>query len=43
MPQKPQARARDKKRLTKRLANWRKKQEAAGATQASAPKTATKG
>jgi hypothetical protein len=29
MPQKPQARARDKKRLTKRLANWRQKQEAA--------------
>lgn len=29
MPQKPQARARDKKRLTKRLANWRKKQELA--------------
>jgi len=27
MPQKPQARARDKKRLTKRLANWRKKHE----------------
>ena len=27
MPQKPQARAKDKKRLTKRLANWRKKQE----------------
>jgi hypothetical protein len=44
MPQKPQARARDKKRLTKRLANWRKKQqEGAGATEASAPKTATKG
>jgi hypothetical protein len=27
MPQKPQARAKDKKRLTKRLAAWRKKQE----------------
>ena len=44
MPQKPQARARDKKRLTKRLANWRKKQEQAqGATQPEPPKTATKG
>jgi hypothetical protein len=29
MPQKPQARAKDKKRLTKRLAVWRKKQELA--------------
>jgi len=29
MPQKPQARAKDKKRLTKRLATWRKKQELA--------------
>jgi hypothetical protein len=29
MPQKPQARAKDKKRLTKRLAAWRKKQELA--------------
>jgi hypothetical protein len=32
MPQKPQARARDKKRLSKRLANWRKKQEQATTT-----------
>ena len=31
MPQKPQDRARDKKRLTKRLAKWRKKHEAAAA------------
>ena len=28
MPQKPQARAKDKKRLTRRLAKWRAKQEA---------------
>ena len=42
MPQKPQARAKDKKRLTKRLANWRKKQELA-APPPEAPKTATKG
>jgi hypothetical protein len=28
MPQKPQARAKDKRRLTKRLATWRAKQEA---------------
>ncbi len=41
MPQKPQDRARDKKRLTKRLANWRKKQEAA-AQPPEPPKTATK-
>ena len=27
MPQKPQARAKDKRRLTKRLAKWRAKQE----------------
>ena len=33
MPQKPQDRAREKRRLTKRLANWRAKQELA----ASAP------
>jgi hypothetical protein len=31
MPQKPQDRARNKKRLTKRLAAWRAKQEAAAA------------
>jgi hypothetical protein len=41
MPQKPQARAKDKKRLTKRLANWRKKQEAAAKPQEPA-KTAKK-
>ena len=29
MPQKPQDRAREKRRLTKRLANWRAKQELA--------------
>ena len=41
MPQKPQVRARDKKRLTKRLANWRKKQEAAQVPpDAPPPKTA---
>lgn len=37
MPQKPQDRARDKKRLTKRLANWRKKQEAASSAIAGGP------
>ncbi len=42
MPQKPQDRARDKKRLTKRLANWRKKHELTTAKQ-EPPKTATKG
>ncbi len=42
MPQKPQARAKDKKRLTKRLANWRKKQELAAKPPEPA-KTATKG
>jgi hypothetical protein len=31
MPQKPQDRAKDKRRLTKRLAAWRKKQEAQAA------------
>ncbi len=44
MPQKPQARAKDKKRLTKRLAAWRQKQEAAAAAapKAEPPKTASK-
>jgi len=42
MPQKPQARAKDKKRLAKRLANWRKKQELASQPHEPA-KTATKG
>ena len=42
MPQKPQARARDKKRLTKRLANWRKKHELSTPAP-EPPKTATKG
>ena len=32
MPQKPQVRAKNKRRLTKRLAAWRAKQEAAGQT-----------
>ncbi len=41
MPQKPQARAKDKKRLTKRLANWRKKQEQA-APAVEPPKTASR-
>ena len=41
MPQKPQARAKDKKRLARRLANWRKKQELAnGASPAETPKKA---
>jgi hypothetical protein len=40
MPQKPQDRAKDKKRLTKRLANWRKKQEAAAPPPPEPPKTA---
>jgi len=38
MPQKPQVRAKDKRRLTRRLAKWRAKQEQAAA--ASAPKAA---
>ena len=38
MPQKPQARAKDKRRLTKRLAAWRAKQEA----KAAPPNTQTK-
>ncbi len=43
MPQKPQARAKDKKRLAKRLENWRKKQELANKQPAGPPpKTATK-
>jgi len=41
MPQKPQARAKDKKRLTKRLANWRKNQELT-APPPEPPKTAKK-
>ena len=36
MPQKPQDRAREKRRLTKRLANWRAKQELAAITPAAA-------
>jgi hypothetical protein len=40
MPQKPQARARDKKRLTKRLANWRKKHELTAPAPPEPPKTA---
>jgi hypothetical protein len=32
MPQKPQVRAKEKRRLTKRLAAWRAKQEGAPAT-----------
>jgi hypothetical protein len=41
MPQKPQVRARDKKRLTKRLAKWRQKQqELATPKAAEPPKTA---
>ena len=36
MPQKPQDRAKEKRRLTKRLANWRAKQELAAAAPAAA-------
>jgi hypothetical protein len=52
MPQKPQDRAKDKRRLTKRLAKWRAKQEQLGqkpgaaakapATKAGATKPAAK-
>jgi hypothetical protein len=38
MPQKPQARARNKRRLTKRLADWRAKQAAAAPPQEPAKK-----
>jgi hypothetical protein len=41
MPQKPQARAKDKRRLTKRLAKWRAKQEQ-HALPVESPKTASK-
>ena len=41
MPQKPADRAKEKRRLTKRLAAWRAKQAAATA-QKDAPKTETK-
>jgi hypothetical protein len=41
MPQKPQDRAKDKRRLTKRLAKWRAKQEPPAAA-ASTPKEAAK-
>ena len=37
MPQKPQVRAKDKKRLTKRLAKWRAKQEQQGQAAPKAP------
>jgi hypothetical protein len=43
MPQKPQARAKDKKRLTKRLATWRKKQALAAPTPEPAQATSTAG
>jgi hypothetical protein len=42
MPQKPQDRARDKKRLTKRLAAWRAKQEAAATKPPAEPQKAAK-
>jgi hypothetical protein len=42
MPQKPQDRARDKKRLTKRLAAWRQKQAAAAQPPAEPQKTPKK-
>ena len=44
MPQKPQDRAKDKRRLTKRLAKWRAKQEqtaAAGGRRGKKPRTST--
>jgi hypothetical protein len=41
MPQKPQDRARNKKRLTKRLAAWRAKQEAAAAQAPAEPQKAS--
>ncbi len=40
MPQKPMVRARNKRRLTKRLAAWRAKQAAAAEATASAPAAA---
>lgn len=42
MPQKPQVRAKDKRRLTKRLAAWRAKQEAQGTPAPAAKKEASK-
>jgi hypothetical protein len=42
MPQKPQVRAKDKRRLTKRLEKWRAKQEQAAAPAADAKKPAKK-
>jgi len=42
MPQKPQARAKDKRRLTKRLATWRAKQEAKAAPPNAQTKAKTK-
>jgi len=41
MPQKPQVRAKEKRRLTKRLANWRAKQEPSS-PKAAAPAKETK-
>lgn len=45
MPQKPQARAKDKRRLTKRLARWRAKQQEQAAVDAagSSSKASSKG
>lgn len=40
MPQKPQVRAKEKRRLTKRLAAWRAKQDGAPAAEKAAPKKA---
>jgi len=40
MPQKPQDRAKDKRRLTKRLERWRAKRELSGATPEAAGKPA---
>jgi hypothetical protein len=40
--QKPQPRAKDKKRLTKRLAQWRAKQEQHAAAAPEPPKTASR-
>ncbi len=41
MPQKPQARAKNKRRLTKRLAAWRARQEAKAAPPDAQPKAKT--
>jgi len=42
MPQKPQDRAKDKRRLTKRLAKWRAKQDQQAQPAETAPKATAK-